>query len=80
MTQRIAASLALLVFAVCLVEGGLRAGNSFATTATRALVAMAVTWVVGLGIGWMARRMLDENLRQQEISRKKSAAPPTDVR
>jgi hypothetical protein len=60
--QRIAAVLALLAFAVCLVIGGLQTGNSFGTTVTRALGAMVVTLVIGLLIGAMAQRMLDENL------------------
>ena len=41
MTQRIASSMALVAFAVCLV-GGLEAGNTFTTTVTRALVAISV--------------------------------------
>jgi hypothetical protein len=62
--QRLAASLAVLTFAVCLVVGGLQAGNTFTTTVTRALVAMAGTFVVGLVVGAMGQRMLDDNVKQ----------------
>ncbi len=66
MTHRLAASLALLVFAVCLVEGGIRAGNSFSTTVLRALLAMAGTYCVGLVVGWAGQRMVRENLQSEE--------------
>lgn len=64
MPQRLAASLAVLAFAVCLVIGGLQAGNTFTTTVTRALLAMVGTLVVGRVVGAMGQRMLDENVRQ----------------
>lgn len=66
MPQRLAAILALVVFATCLVVGGFEASNSFATTVLRALVAMVVTLVVGLIVGMMAQKMLDENLKPEE--------------
>jgi hypothetical protein len=56
-----AGTLALLAFAVCLVAG-MNAGNSTATVLSNALAAMGVTFVVGLAVGAMAKRMLDENL------------------
>ena len=64
--------MSLVAFAVCLLVGGLQARNSFGTTVSRALLAMLVTLVVGLLIGAMAQRMLDESLRTaaQERSRK----------
>jgi hypothetical protein len=61
MTRKIAASSALLVFAVSILLG-LRAENTFSTTLSRALVAMAATFVVGLVIGAMADKMLEEHL------------------
>ncbi|MGA2500234.1 MAG: hypothetical protein ABSH20_21040 [Tepidisphaeraceae bacterium] len=66
MIHRIAASLALLAFAVCLLEGGFSAGNSFSTTILRALIAMSGTYCVGLVVGWAAQRMVQENLRTEE--------------
>ena len=63
MPQRLAAILALLVFSVCLVIGGLETGNTFTTTVARALGAMAGTFVVGLLLGSMGQKMLDENLK-----------------
>jgi hypothetical protein len=63
MPTRLAAILALLVFAVCLVVGGLETGNTFSTTVGRALAAMAGTFVVGLIVGSMGQRMIDENLK-----------------
>ncbi len=62
MAIRLAAILALLVFAVCLVVGGIETGNTFTTTVSRALAAMAGTFVVGLIIGSMGQKMIDENL------------------
>ncbi len=62
MPLRLAAILALLVFAVCLVVGGIQTGNPFSTTVARALAAMLGTFIVGWVIGTMAQKMLDENL------------------
>ena len=61
MARRMAAALALVVFAVCVIAG-LGAGNSFETVLTKALGAMAATFVVGLVVGVMAQKMIDENL------------------
>ena len=61
MIRRVAGSLALLAFAVCLVAG-MNAGNSTATVLSNALAALGVTFVVGLAVGAMAQRMLDENV------------------
>jgi hypothetical protein len=61
--QRLAAVMALLAFAVCLIIGGLQAGNPFSTAVTRALAAMAGTFVIGLIVGHMGQRMIDENLK-----------------
>jgi uncharacterized membrane protein len=65
MTRRIAATMALIAFALCLVMG-IVAENDIATTLSRALMAMFVVFLVGLIIGSMAQRMLDENLSDQE--------------
>lgn len=73
MAQRIAAGLALIAFALCLLVGSLGAGNPFGTTVLRALAAMAVTFVVGLIVGSMAQKMLDENLRNHEQKLKNEA-------
>jgi hypothetical protein len=61
MARRMAAALSLVVFAVCVIAG-LGAGNSFETVLTKALGAMAATFVVGLVVGAMAQKMIDENL------------------
>ncbi|HVT88388.1 MAG TPA: hypothetical protein VHD56_06015 [Tepidisphaeraceae bacterium] len=73
MTQRIAAALSLIVFAVC-VMAGTSAGNPFTTVLSRALLAMAMTMVIGLVIGSMAQKMLDENVKVQEEKLKNHAA------
>ena len=65
MIRRIAAVLSLITFAFCLIRGML-AENDFVTTLERALEAMFVMFLVGLIVGWMAQRMLDENLSDQE--------------
>ena len=62
MPQRLATTVALLAFAVCLIAGTFGAGNPFATAVGRALAGMAGTYVVGLAVGHMVRRTVDENL------------------
>jgi hypothetical protein len=81
MSQRIAAAASLLAFAVCLITGAFQAGNPFATVVSRALAAMAVTYVVGLVVGAMAQKMLDENLRphEEKLSDSPNAANKTDA-
>ena len=65
---RLAAAMAFLAFAICLAVGGLHAGNTFTTTVSRALLAMGGTFVIGLIVGAMGQKMLDDN--------KPAAAPP----
>lgn len=74
MAIRIASSMALLVFAACLLIGGMQAGNPFTTTVTRALVAMAGTFVIGMIIGSMAQKMIDENVQNEEKKLKENEA------
>lgn len=71
MPKRIAAATALLAFALCLVIGGVQADNPFTTTVSRALIAMLGTLVVGLIVGAMAQKMLDENLKDEGKKLKK---------
>jgi hypothetical protein len=61
MARRLAASMALVAFAVSILIG-LQTGNPFTTIVTKALVALAVTFVIGLVVGVAAQKMLDENL------------------
>jgi hypothetical protein len=81
MSQRIAAAASLLAFAVCLIAGAFQAGNPFTTVVSRALAAMAVTFVVGLVVGTMAQKMLDENLRphEEKLNEPPNAANKTDA-
>ncbi len=72
MANRIASSLALIAFAVCLLIGGLGAGNTFSTAVLRAMLAMALMYVIGLIVGAMAQKMLDENLKNVEEKLRKS--------
>lgn len=67
MPQKVAAILAMIAFAMCLVIGGLQAGNPFSTTVLRALVAMAGTFVVGLVLGAMGQKMLAENVASKKL-------------
>ena len=73
MPHRIAASFALIAFAACLVIGGVHVGNTFSTTVGRALVALVATYVIGLVLGVMGQKMIDENLRIEEEKLKVSA-------
>lgn len=65
MPTRVAATLSLLAFAVCLVAGGFGAGNPFATVVWRALLAMGGTFAVGLVVGVMAQKMIEESAAAQ---------------
>ena len=65
MPRRLAVAVALLVFAVCLVSG-MAADNSFVETVRRALIGMFATLVVGLVVGAMAQKMLEENAAEIE--------------
>ena len=67
MPNRIAATTSLIAFAVCLVMGML-AENPFATILLRALAAMVVTLVVGMVLGAMGQKMIEENLKSAEKS------------
>lgn len=73
MARKIAASSALLVFAISVLLG-LGASNTFSTTLSRALLAMGGTFVIGLVIGAMADKMIAENLSQSEKKLKNSEA------
>ena len=79
MPQRIAATLSLIVFAITLITGAFQADNPFSTAVLRAVVAMAFTFVIGLTLGWMAQRMLDENIKESEKKMKnhQSSVPPS---
>ena len=61
MARKIAAASALLVFAISVLLG-LGAQNTFTTTLSRALLAMAGTFIIGLIVGAMAEKMVEENL------------------
>jgi len=78
MIQRIAASLSLVAFSVCLLVGGLDAGNPFATTVWRALGAMITTLFVGLVLGTMAKAMIRENI-ETERQKLKNSQPKTNA-
>jgi hypothetical protein len=75
MVRRVAGTLALLAFAVCLVAG-MNAGNSTATVLSNALLAMAMTFAVGLVVGAMAQKMLDENVAARALKVDSSKAAP----
>ena len=76
MPRRLAASLSLLVFAICLIAG-IDSGNTLSTVLSRALVAMAGTLVVSMVIGAMGQRMLDENVAKKEDELRQLAAMAT---
>ncbi len=76
MAQRLASILALLAFAVCLFVGGFQVGNPFPTTVGRALAAMAGTYVLGLIVGAMGQRMIEENLTPAAVVPAPEPAPP----
>jgi len=74
-TRRIAATISLLVFAMCLLCG-VAAQNSFQEILVRALEAMFASLLIALIIGAMAQKMLDENLAQIAKKAEISEAKP----
>ena len=84
MPRRLAATLSLIVFALCLAIGW-QAGNPFGTTVMRALGAMAGTFVIGLVIGVMADVMLKESVaaagsavEAEKLKNSEGISPPAD--
>ncbi len=77
MPRRLAASLALLVFAICLIAG-LESGNSMSTILSRALVAMLGTLVISLIVGTMAEKMVQENVARREKELRQTGDVPAD--
>jgi len=65
MVTRIAAILALCAFSLTLILG-LEAQNSFTTTVGRALLAMSGTLFIGLVLGYVFQKMMEENLASLE--------------
>jgi hypothetical protein len=74
MVRRIAASMALVAFFVCILAG-MQAENPFTTVVGKALVAMLVTFAVGLVLGTMAQKMIDENMAAAAKNDCKSGNP-----
>ena len=79
MPKRLATLVALLAFALCLIVGTFEAGNPFTTTVGRALVAMAATYAVGLVVGTMGRKAIDENLAAAAATTTTPAVEPGKV-
>ncbi|HEY7115914.1 MAG TPA: hypothetical protein VH475_04985 [Tepidisphaeraceae bacterium] len=79
MPNRMAGVLSMVVFAFCLVLG-IQAGNTFSTIVSRALAGMAGTYVIGLVLGSVAQRMLDENLKDEELKLKNPNGTGSDDR
>ncbi len=74
MPLRVAATTSFVVFAVCLIAG---AGNTFGTAVGRALTAMMATLAVGLVVGWMGQKMIEENVNQLHAKAVTDASDPT---
>jgi hypothetical protein len=79
MATRIAAILALCAFSLTLVLG-LEAQNSFITTVWRALLAMAGTLLIGLVLGYIFQKMMEENLASLEKKLKTTVVASKDGR
>jgi hypothetical protein len=74
MPIRVAATTSFVVFAVCLVAG---ADNTFGTAVGRALTAMMATLAVGLVVGWMGEKMIEENVNQHRAKAVPDASEAT---
>ena len=60
MVRLTGAALGFFAFAMSIFLG-LAAGNPIETTLTRAIQAMFVFFALGLGVGWVAYRIVDEH-------------------
>jgi enoyl-[acyl-carrier-protein] reductase (NADH) len=65
MPTRLAAAMSLIVFAVCLVMG-IEADNPFSTTIERAMEGMGATLIVGMVVGAMGQKMIEESVNREE--------------
>ncbi|MGH7178272.1 MAG: hypothetical protein ACREJC_12905 [Tepidisphaeraceae bacterium] len=74
MSQRIGAILSLIAFAMCLLVGVFEADNPMSTVLLRALAALVVMYFVGVIVGVMAQKMLEEKLRDESGKLKDSEA------
>ena len=79
MPNRVAAAMSLIAFSLCLVMGTL-AGNAFSTVVLRAMGAMLATLVVGLVLGAMGQKMIQENVNSSEknLENSESNSTPRD--
>jgi len=76
MARSLAAIMGLLAFAVCLMTG-IVVGNTFDTAVWRAVVAMIGTCVIGLIVGAMGQKMLDEKKAEEEkLKLNETESPP----
>ena len=77
MVRLCGAALGLFAFGVTILLG-LTAGNPAEVTLLRAVWAMVVFCVIGLGVGWVAWRVLDEHAlgRQREMFLAKDGQEP----
>ena len=64
-TRAIAGCFSLAAFAVAVIAG-LAAGNTATSILVRALIAMLVCYPVGLLIGLVCRRVLEEHIKSQD--------------
>jgi len=63
LTRLSAAIVGLLAFAGCIIVG-LLANNPFETTLLRALGGLAGGMLLGLAVGWLAQRLVEEQFRK----------------
>lgn len=72
MPHRIAAIIALIAFALCLLQG-MAVENTFSTTVLRAMLAMAGTYIIGLIVGLMGERMIQDRPKPKPEKMENSA-------
>jgi len=76
MARTLAGIMGLLAFAVCLMTG-IAVGNTFTTAVWRAIVAMVGTCVIGLIIGTMGQKMIDEQKVAERLAQETPGADQT---
>lgn len=77
MVRLTGAALGFLAFAITIFLG-LSAGNTTETTLVRAMQAMFVFFALGLCVGWIACRVIDEHSLKQHRALFPEGETPTD--
>lgn len=78
MVRLTGAALGFLAFAIAIILG-LTVGNTMETILTRAIQAMFIFFALGLVVGWIAYRVIDEHSLKQHRELFPDGEPPAET-